>query len=131
MPRRRMSSMNANDRGASARSRWFDPRLAVGIVLVGASVAGVVAIVTAADSTVTVYASGESLAVGDVLSAADLVATEVRLGGLDDGYLAPGDVPDDGLVVTRTIGAGELIPEGAVGEARSEDWASVVVAIRG
>lgn len=126
-----MSSLSAKDRGGRARARWFDVRLAIGIVLVGASIAGVVAIVASADRAVTVYAAGSTLAVGDVITADDLVETDVRLGPATGSYLAPATLPGDGVVITRTVGAGELVPVTAVGESRSDDWASVVITVAG
>src|SRR5690606_17929951 len=39
--------------------------------------------------------------------------------------------PDDGLIVTRTIAAGELLPASALGDAASEQWASVVLSVSG
>lgn len=125
------SSLGASDRSGRARSRWLDVRLAIGVVLVGASIAGVVSIVMAADHTVTVYAAADSLAVGDVVTSEDLVEAEVRLGSAAEQYLTPGGVPDAGIVITRTIGSGELVPTAAVGAASREDWASIVVNVTG
>ncbi|MCW4384979.1 hypothetical protein OH146_04240 [Salinibacterium sp. SYSU T00001] len=126
-----MSSLGAHDRKRAGRSRWFDPRLAIGVVLVAASVAGVVAIVSAADRTVTVYAARSMLAIGDVVTAEELIETQVRLGTATEHYLSPGRVPSEGVIVTRVVGSGELVPADAVGDALSEDWASLVIPIAG
>lgn len=115
----------------SPKSFWFDPRLAIGIGLVVASVVGVIAVVAAADNSVLVYAASSSLNPGDRIYPADLQETSVRLGPADDRYLSRGDVPADGVVVTRTVSAGELVPASAVGSASSLRVASVVVRVSG
>ncbi|QEE60890.1 hypothetical protein FVA74_04315 [Salinibacterium sp. dk2585] len=127
-----MSPVSAGEQARRpSRPRWFDPRLAVGIALVVTSVAGVVMLVGAADRTDTAYAAGSALAIGDVLTVDDLVETEVRLGVATEHYLTPARMPDGEIVVTRTISAGELVPASAVGQARSTDWASLVVSVSG
>ena len=120
-------------RAAAVRGRrfWFDPRFAIGLLLIAASVAGVVGIVGAADSSVQVYAARDSLAPGDSIRSSDLVTTGVRLDGAGELYLVPGDLPDDGLVVTRAIARGELVPAAAVGAASGTRLASVVVGVSG
>jgi hypothetical protein len=113
------------------RRFWFDPRFAIGILLVIASVGGVLAIVSSADASTRVYVARDAIAPGDRIEADDLVAVSVRIeqsGGL---YLTPGDIPDDGLVVVRTVGEGELVPTSAVGSAAGLRLASVVVTISG
>ncbi|MCU1437617.1 MAG: hypothetical protein JWP66_704 [Naasia sp.] len=102
--------------GSGARRRFrVDVRFLLGAGLVGASVAGVGGIVAAAERTETVYAADDALLVGDRLTRAELVATPVRLGAAGDRYLRADDVPAAGLVVTRPVGAGELVPRSAVG----------------
>jgi hypothetical protein len=112
-----------------ARRRWFDPRFAIGIALVAVSVAGVVWIVNSADSSVTVLAARDALSPGDRVHAGDLVPERVRLPGSPSHYFAA--LPDGGLVVTRAIGAGELVPRSAVGSAAGVRVASVVVPVAG
>ena len=112
----------------NARRRfWFDPRFAIGLALVVAAVGGVYLIVSASDQTTAVFTARSALAVGDRVEAADLVPTQVRLGGTGDLYVTPDRLPDDGLVVTRTIAAGELVPASAVGRTTGTEVTSVVV----
>ena len=114
------------------RTRFrFDPRFAIGLALVAASVAGVSAIVAGADRTTAVYTARVALAVGDRIGASDLVATQVRLGVADTLYVTPGRIPADGLVVTRTIAAGELVPASAVGTRSGESVTNIVVELQG
>lgn len=108
---------------------WFDPRLAIGIVLIAASVIGVFAIVSVADASEKVLTARAALAPGDRIDAGDLVATEVRMPGATDLYLVPADVPAEGLLVTKAIAAGELVPASAVGSAAALRLASVVITV--
>jgi flagella basal body P-ring formation protein FlgA len=98
------------DRGAVR----LDPRLLIGIVLIAASTTGVWALVSGLDDSVEVYAARGTITPGTRIDAADLDTESVRLGATAGRYLAPGDLPDGGLVVTRTIEAGELVPDSAV-----------------
>lgn len=115
----------------SPRSLWFDPRLAIGIVLVLASVAGVYAVITATDRSVLVLAATSALNPGDRVHRSDLVATSVRLGEAAGRYLEASDVPEEGVLVTRSVSAGELVPASAVGQAASVRVASIVVTVNG
>ena len=113
------------------RRFWFDPRLAIGIGLVVASVVGVFGIVQATDRSVLVYFASNALSPGDRVYEADLEIATVRLGDAGNRYLTQGDVPRDGLLVTRAVSAGELLPASAVGSAASIRVASVVVRVSG
>jgi len=125
------SSSTAASKERGPRSFWFDPRFAIGIGLVIVSVVGVYGIVTAADRTVEVFSAASALSPGDRIHADDLVSENVRLGDMGGKYLTPGELPGDGLVVTRVVAAGELVPASAVGLAASVRVASVVVAVSG
>jgi len=113
------------------RRFWFDPRFAIGILLVVASVGGVLSIVSSADASTQVYAARDAIAPGDRIDADDLVAVSVRIDQSGELYLAPGDVPDEGLVVVRSVGDGELVPTSAIGSAAGLRLASVVVTVNG
>lgn len=118
--------------GTSTRVRfWVDPRFVLGLVLVVASVFGVTAVVMGSDQTVAVYTARGALAVGDRLDAKDVVETRVRLGPATDLYLTPPRLPADGLIVTRTITSGELVPAAAVGTRGGEALTNLVVDLNG
>ncbi|WP_395243700.1 hypothetical protein ACGGZK_16460 [Agromyces sp. MMS24-K17] len=110
----------------------LDPRLLIGIVLVAGSTIGVWALVSGLDDRIQVYATRDTATPGTRLEADDL---DVRSVGIDEDaaahYVQVGDLDVDGVVVTRTVGAGELLPTGAVGTGASVDVASIVVATRG
>ena len=113
-----------------ARKRvWVDPRLAIGVVLIAASVIGVFSIVSVADASEQVLTARDSLAPGDRVYADDLVAAQVRMPGATDLYLVASDVPDEGLIVTKSIASGELVPASAVGSAAALRLASIVVSV--
>lgn len=102
-----------------------DPRVLVGAGLILASIAGVWVVVEAADRSSPVLVAASTLSVGDTLSAEDLAVAHVRLDDADARYLA--SVPDGGLVVTRTVFTGELIPLSAVKAGAEVQVRAVVV----
>lgn len=112
---------------AKPRRFWFDPRFAIGLVLVVVAVAGTAFVVGAADTTVPVYGARSPLAIGERVMADDVIAVNVRLGGADDLYLVPGDIPAEGLVVTRAVAAGELVPASALGTVAGIDVTTIVI----
>lgn len=109
----------------------LDPRLLIGIVLVAASTTGVWALVTALDDSREVYTARATLTPGTRIDADDLDLVSVRLGASAGRYLAPGDVPEGGLVVARTVAPGELVPGSAVDTVDRSGLATVVVPSRG
>jgi hypothetical protein len=112
--------------GTRRRRVPFDPRVLIGILLVLGSVAGVVWVVSANDRTVPVYAATEALVPGTRLTADSVRVARVRLGAAQERYLvAP--LPAQGVVVTRSVAEGELVPLSALGAAASVTDASVVV----
>lgn len=119
---------------ATSRRRssfWFDPRFAIGLVLVIASVLGVDALVNGANASVQVLAARSALTPGERVSAADLVPTSIRGGRTAALYLRAADVPSAGVVVTRAIAAGELVPHSAVGSGAGRSLTSIVVSVKG
>lgn len=106
----------------------LDPRLLIGLVLVAGSTIGTWALVEGMDDTREVLVAPDTLTPGSRIDAASLRVESVRLGGLAAGYLAPEDVPDGGLVVTRTVQAGELVPAASVADREDAELAVVVVA---
>jgi hypothetical protein len=113
--------------GRGRRGVWFDPRFAIGLVLVLVAVAGVYSIVASSDKTTAVYSARGALAVGDRVTAVELQLTPVRLDGTLDHYLTPERMPAEGLIVQRTVSAGELLPASAVGSAAVGNVTSLVV----
>jgi len=104
-----------------------DVRLIIGIVLVVGSIAGVLAVVSAADKRVSVYAASSSLSPGDRIDMGDLLVRQVALDVAGDLYLGPGDLPNDGLVAVAVVRSGELVPLSAVGSLGGERSTSLVL----
>jgi hypothetical protein len=111
---------------SAPRAPWADVRLLLGILLVAASIAGVWFVVTAARQTAPVYAAAGTIVQGQAITADDLRLVEVALGQVSGAYLTPAALEGD-LVATRTVAAGELVPQSAVGEAAGSRTTSVVV----
>lgn len=113
------------------RSFWFDPRFAVGLVLVVVSVFGVAGLVDAANASVEVLAARSALTPGQHIDASDLVPTSVRAGQVEKLYLTAADVPAAGVIVNRPVAVGELVPHSAVGSEAGNELTSVVVSVGG
>ena len=62
------------------------------------------------------FAATRTIVPGEAISGDDVRLVDVALGQVGDAYLAP-DALADGLVATRTIESGELVPPSAVGDA--------------
>lgn len=108
---------------------WKDPRLLIGILLVLASTAGVIALLNSQNTTVQVYSARADIAVGSTVTADDLVAVPVRLGDATGAYLPlSGGVPDRGVAL-RLITEGELVPSSAIGTADDLDRKPVGLAV--
>ncbi|MBT1635993.1 flagella basal body P-ring formation protein FlgA [Clavibacter tessellarius] len=107
------------------RPVWLDPRFVIGLVLVLASTGGVVALLRSADTSVVVMAAGAPLDAGRTVHASDLVPVRVRLDTASGLYLTPDAA--EGMVVTRFVGAGELVPRSSLSSADARTSASVVI----
>lgn len=93
---------------------WRDPRLVAGVVVVALSVLGGSVLFAQADDTRLVWGVRRAVPVGAVLTPADL---ETRRVGIDDEagrYLAASGSGPVGRTLRREVGAGELLPAGAL-----------------
>jgi len=124
--------MSANTTAAAARLRkpsWKDPRLLVGVLLVLASVAGVISLVGAADRTVQVYVAREGIAVGQKVSKDDLAITKVRLDDVESGYVTVESGVPEGKVAIQRIARNQLLPKESLGDADALDRKPVAVTV--
>lgn len=103
--------MPASPRAARlAAPSWLDARLLLGVVLVLASVVAGARLLASADDAQPVWVATRDLAAGTSLSEGDLEPGRVRLFGDGTRYvLAVGTAPL-GYVLTRPVGARELLP---------------------
>ena len=112
--------------GARRRRVWVDPRFAVGIVVIAASVTGVSALLAAQNRSVEVYVARSTLVAGDRVRSADLELTAVRVPSAAQTYLTDSQLPKN-AVVLRSVPKGELVPTSAIGDRASAALTSVVV----
>lgn len=111
------------------RPSWKDPRLLVGVLLVLASVIGVISLVGSADKTTDVYAARDSIAVGEKLSPENVVLAKVRLGETEEHYLTVESGLPQGLVAVQRVGKNQLIPRDSLGKVDALDRKPVTVTI--
>lgn len=97
------------------RPKWLDPRIIIGLLLVVAAVVVGAKVIGSGKQTSQIWAAGHDLAAGTVLRAGDLEPAEVNLGDSAGGYLAA-DTVIAGRVLNRELGAGELVPAGAIAD---------------
>lgn len=109
-----MGSMAGMEGARLRKPSWKDPRLLIGIMLVLASIAGVIAIVRSAETRATVYAARDDIGVGQSIKAEDLVAVEVQLGDAQSRYLVDAQSIADRVAVQR-IAKGNLVPLSSLG----------------
>lgn len=111
---------------AARRRRVLDPRILIGVALIAASALGTTALVGALTRTVVVYRAEGPIVAGDRVTSARLAPSTVRLGDAAGLYLS-GALPEEGLVATRSVAAGEMVPKSAVGTDVAVHSATVVV----
>jgi len=96
------------------RPGWKDPRLALGVVLVAASVIGTVYLVRGMNETTAVYVAETNITLGEKLSDLNLQQREVQLGESLDHYLSVGQIDLDNARANTFIEAGELITKSSI-----------------
>src|SRR5699024_11192020 len=95
---------------------WRDPRLIVGVILVVLSVAGVVALIQAADSRQGYWAASVDVVPGAQANAEDFHIVQASMSESSDQYwLADEELPPQ-FLVSSTIRQGELLPKFDVAE---------------
>jgi len=94
--------------------RWLDARLVLGVLLVALSIVAGARVFTAADNLTAVYVAAHNLVPGEHVGADDLAVDHVRLRGAASNYIAASATPPVGYVVTRPVGAHELVPVAAL-----------------
>jgi hypothetical protein len=108
---------------------WKDPRLLVGMLLVLASVVGVISLVGGADQTTEVYAAKDPIAVGEKLTTDNVVRAKVRLGDTEQHYVTVEAGLPEGLVAVQRIGKSQLVPKESLATVDSLDRKPVAVTI--
>lgn len=110
---------------------WLDTRLVLGVLLVLVSVVVGARVLSAADRSQLVWTTARDLAPGAELTADDVVAMPVRLFGNAERYLSAEQPPPVGYVLSRALGADELLPRDALATpGRDLDFRYVTVNVR-
>jgi hypothetical protein len=104
-----------------------DLRLALGVALVLVSVVLGARLLASADDRTEVWALAAPLAAGTTVTEDDLVVVGVALDELG-AYVAVG-TEIEGRVLARDVGAGELLPTGALADAAVQDRRLVTVPV--
>jgi hypothetical protein len=97
------------------RSRWRDPRLVLGVLLVLASVLVGARVLAGADDTTPVWAATKNLPAGAQVSADDVEVVDVSLGSeVGTAYLSATAPLTSGLILAKPLAAHELLTRSAV-----------------
>ena len=105
--------------------------MAVGVILVAACALLGATLLGGSDDTVGVWAARRAMNAGESVSADDLVRRDVRFADQHDAdtYLS-GDTPlPSGATLARAVGAGEMVPRGALGAAGSQALIEVPLSV--
>ena len=100
-----------------SRRRWRDPRMVVGVVVVAACALLGATMLGGADDTVGVWAATRSMNAGEPVRQGDLVRRDVHFAAQRDAdaYLSADAPLPTGSTLARPVGAGEMVPRGALG----------------
>lgn len=109
---------------------WKDPRLLVGVLLILASVVGVISLLGSADKTTEVFAAREAIAVGDKLSPDNVSRVKVRLGDVESRYITAESGMPEGVVAVQRIGKDQLLPRESLGNVDVLDRKPVAVTVQ-
>lgn len=105
---------------------WGDIRFFIGIALVILSIVGVWLVVSTARDTTPVLQANRTIVQGAPLTSDDFRVVEVSLGAAAEEYMAPQDL-QAGLIASRTVGSGELLPMVATADAQSSRTTNIVI----
>lgn len=109
---------------------WKDPRLLVGVLLILASVVGVISLLGSADKTTEVFAAREAIAVGEKLSPDNVSRVKVRLGDVESRYITAESGMPEGVVAVQRIGKDQLLPRESLGNVDVLDRKPVAVTVQ-
>ena len=105
--------------------------MAVGVILVAACALLGATLLGGSDDTVGVWATRRAMNAGESVSADDLVRRDVRFADQHDAdaYLSADTPLPSGVTLTRAVGAGEMVPRGALGAAGSQALTEVPLSV--
>ena len=123
-----MSDLPAPSASRLARARWLDARLLIGLLLVLISVVVGAKVIADADQRVRVWSVTHDLGPDTPLSSDDLAPASVNLDDSTGRYLSASE-DLDGMVLTRPVSRGELLPVSAVGRAGATTERRIVIEV--
>ena len=105
--------------------------MAVGVILVAACALLGAMLLGGSDDTVGVWAARRAMNAGESVSAEDLVRRAVRFGDQHDAdaYLSADTPLPSGATLARAVGAGEMVPRGALGAVGSQALTEVPLSV--
>jgi hypothetical protein len=118
-----MAMMNNMRAGSSKRRPLF---LAASSLLVLGSMVGAWVLIEQSKTTEVFLVTKQNLASGTSLTASDLDQIPLSMFEISGSYLQP-DALVDGLVLTRSLAAGEVVPVSALTTAELTNWSNVVL----
>lgn len=112
-------------------SSWRDPRLVVGVALVALCTLLGATLLGGGDGSVGVWATRTALVEGQGVTTDDLVRREISFSDQADAdrYLSADQPLPEGRVLSRAVGAGELLARTAVAAGEQEDAWEVPVPV--
>lgn len=111
------------------RTRWADPRLLVGLLIVAGSVVAGARLFTAADDTRAVWAVRGDHRVGTPVAAEDLRSVDVRLDDSAENYVPASETVEPGQVWAHDVNAGELLGVAATRPADADEVGELPVIV--
>ena len=105
--------------------------MAVGVILVAACALLGATLLGGSDDTVGVWAARRAMNAGESVSAEDLVRRDVRFADQHDAdaYLSADTPLPSGATLARAVGAGEMVPRGALGAVGSQALTEVPLSV--
>ena len=125
-----MSSSAVASGARLKKPSWKDPRLLVGVLLILASVVGVISLLGSADKTTEVFVAREAIAVGEKLTPDNVSRVKVRLGEVESHYITAESGMPDGVVAVQRIGKDQLLPRESLGAVDLLDRKPVAVTVQ-
>ena len=115
----------------AATPGWRDPRMWVGVAIVAASVVVGALVLGGSDDTTPVWAAARTMGTGHVLTGDDLTVRRVHFADASDAtlYYPAGQPLPAELRLVHGVGAGELLPRGAVGSVAAEQLRQVPISV--
>lgn len=93
------------------RAGWKEPRLLLGLVLVAASVVGIVFLINSMDRRTGVYVATSNITLGEPLTENNVEIIQVQLGDSLQHYLSAQPGAIDEVRANTYIGAGQFIAQ--------------------